>query len=255
MALEPKTISISDEAEPDPELLSMTRRFWISLIFSICIIVAMVLLPSNSDFDQEDVIGRASTRGWFEAGLATVVVFGCGWPLLVRGWQSIVRRRLNMFTLIAVGVAAAYLDSIAALILPGMFPATQNAEHALPPLYFEAAAWIVTLVLLGQVLELRARQRTAGALRSLLGLAPKTARLIHGSNGTDSAHDEDIPLDHVHVGDFLRIRPGEKIPVDGVVVEGSSSVDESMLSGEAFPIAKSAGDKLTGGTSAVAPAA
>ncbi len=253
MALEPRAISLTTEQEPDPELAAMTRRFWISLALSILIVVAM--LNPDAFFPGRDgrlVIGTPARD--IEGVLATVVVLWCGWPLLVRGWLSFLRRRLNMFSLIAVGVGTSYLSSLYALfsheievlaaeIAPRIFPAGLNDSWIEKPVYFESAAWIVTLTLLGQVLELRARQRTTGALRSLLGLAPKTARVIR-----DDGREDDVPLGDVHAGDRLRIRPGEKVPVDGVVLEGASAVDESMLSGEAMPIEKSSGDKLTGGT-------
>ncbi len=219
MALEPKTIQ-AGETE-NPELADMRRRFWISVALSVPLLaISMAML-----FPKE-------VRTWVELALATPVVLWAGWPFFVRAWQSLVTRNLNMFTLIGVGVGVAYVYSLVALILqPGA------------DVYFESAAAIVTLVLLGQVLELKARGRTGAAIQSLLGLAPKTARLIH-PDGTET----DAPLDQIHPGNLLRVRPGEKIPVDGVVVEGASAVDESMLTGEPMPVEKGPGDKVTGAT-------
>src|SRR6185437_1407302 len=181
---------------------------------------------------------------WVEFALATPVVLWGGWPFFERGWRSIVTWRLNMFTLIGLGTGAAYLYSVAALLMPWAFPAAFRDPHTgALAVYFEPAAVIVTLVLLGQVLELRARSRTSSAIRALLGLAPKTARVIH-ANG----HEEDVPLEHVKPGERLRIRPGEKVPADGVVLEGASWVDESMVTGEPVPVEKTAGARVTGGT-------
>ena len=219
MALEPKEIQL-EEVE-NPELVDMQRRFWISAVLSApLLVIAMAML------------GPHHWRMWIELALATPVVLWGGWPFFVRAWQSLVTHNLNMFTLIGMGVGAAYVFSLYAVFF---MPSTD--------IYFEPAAVIVTLVLLGQVLELRARSRTGAAIKALLGLAPKTARLIHadGSEG-------DVPLDHVGAGDRLRVRPGEKIPVDGSVVEGASSVDESMLTGEPMPVEKNPGDKVTGAT-------
>jgi Cu+-exporting ATPase len=242
MALEPRAISLADD-EDDPELSQMTRRFAISLGLSLLFLLSWFnpRILWGGHVDRDPVVIYVPVLP-FEGALTSAIVLWCGWPLLVRGWLSFVRCRLNMFSLIVVGVGAAYLESMMALLAPGIFPATLRVDGE-PPVYFETAAWLVTLVLLGQVLELRARHRTAGALRSLLGLAPKTARLIR-----DEGREDDVPLGDVHVGDRLRIRPGEKVPVDGVVLEGASAVDESMLSGEAMPIEKSSGDRLTGGT-------
>jgi Cu+-exporting ATPase len=219
MALEPKEIRL--EGTENPELVDMQRRFWISAALSAPLLVmAMAML------------GHHHSWIWVEAALATPVVLWGGWPFFVRAWQSLVTRNLNMFTLIGMGVGAAYAFSVYAVVFA---PGTD--------VYFEPAAVIVTLVLLGQVLELRARSRTGAAIKALLGLAPKTARLIH-ADGSEA----DVPLDHVAAGDVLRVRPGEKIPVDGKVVEGSSSVDESMLTGEPIPVEKNPGDKVTGAT-------
>lgn len=218
MALEPRVAS-ADEG-PSHELLDMRRRMWIALALGVPLIALH--------------LSHRTHLGWLELVLATPVVFWCGWPFWVRAAVSIVRLSANMFTLIVLGVAAAYGFSISALWAPNIFGSA---------LYFETAAMIIVLVLLGQVLELRARGATAGAIRRLLGLTPKTARLVR-PNGTE----EDVPLDRVRVGDVARVRPGEKVPVDGVIIEGKSSVDESMISGEAVPVEKSSGDKLIGGT-------
>src|SRR5204862_3516800 len=180
---------------------------------------------------------------WVELVLATPVVLWGGWPFFVRGWQSVVNRSLNMFTLIALGVGVAYSYSVVAALLPGIFPPTFRAESGRVGVYFEAAAVIVTLVLLGQVLELRARSHTGAAIRALLGLAPKTARRVRA----DSA-EEDVPLEHVHPGDRLRVRPGEKVPVDGAVLEGTTAIDEAMVTGESIPAAKQPGDRVIGAT-------
>jgi len=219
MALEPKAVQL-EEAE-NPELIDMQRRFWISAALSAPLLVI-----------EMAGVTAPSTRIWIELALATPVVLWGGWPFFVRALQSLVTRNLNMFTLIGMGVGAAYVFSVYAVVfMPG------------EDVYFEPAAVIVTLVLLGQVLELRARSRTGAAIKALLGLAPKTARLIH-PDGSET----DVPLDHVGVGDRLRVRPGEKVPVDGSVVEGTSSVDESMLTGEPMPVEKTPGDKVTGAT-------
>src|SRR5262249_13956030 len=179
---------------------------------------------------------------WIELLLATPVVLWGGLPFFQRGWASIVRRSLNMFTLIALGTGVAYVFSVVATLAPGLLPPSVRDAHGAVPIYFEPAAAIVTLVLLGQVLELRARARTRGALRALLGLAPKTARKVEGDS------ERDVPLSQVHPGDLLRVRPGDKVPIDGVVVEGHSSVDESMITGEALPVEKVQGSKVVGGT-------
>jgi P-type Cu+ transporter len=219
MALEPKEIQ-AGHAE-NPELDDMQRRFWISVVLSLPLLVFSMAM-----------LGPQSLHGWIELALATPVVLWAGWPFFVRAWQSIVTRNLNMFTLIGIGVGVAYAYSVFAVVLG------QGLD-----VYFESAAIIVTLVLLGQVLELKARSRTGAAIKALLGLAPKTARRI-GPGTTET----DVPLDHVGAGDVLRVRPGEKIPVDGVVIEGASAVDESMLTGEPIPVEKALGDKVTGAT-------
>jgi P-type Cu+ transporter len=236
MALEPKTIQ-ADEAE-NPELADMRRRFWVSVALSLPLLVI-----SMSSLGSMAMLGPRGMRSWIELALATPVVLWAGWPFFVRAVQSVVHRHLNMFTLIGLGVAVAYVFSLFATFFPTAFPLEFRDDLGQVPVYFEAAAMIVTLVLLGQVLELKARGRTGAAIKALLGLAPKTARLIQ-PDGTEA----DVPLDRVAVGDVLRVRPGEKIPVDGVVVEGSSSVDESMLTGEPMPVEKSSGQRVTGAT-------
>ena len=238
MALEPMTVTL--EEEENVELVDMRRRFWFSAGLSV-----PVFLIAMGEF-LPGALGRVASLGWLswvELALATPVVLWGGWPFFVRGWQSVVTRNLNMFTLIALGVGVAYVYSLLGTLLPGIFPASFRNELGEVGVYFEAAAVIVTLVLLGQVLELRARSQTSAAIRALLGLAPKTARLLR-----DDGTEEDIPLDQVQPGDRLRVRPGEKIPVDGVVVEGNSSVDESMISGEAIPVEKVAGERVVGAT-------
>ena len=239
MALEPRTVTA--EEEDDSELKDMTRRFWVGVILTIPVLASAmgVYLPGN----PLEQIAPHSTWVWFELILATPVVLWAGSFFFVRGWQSVVNRSLNMFTLIALGVGVAYLYSVVATAFPDIFPASFRGESGVVAVYFEAAAVITTLVILGQVLELRARRRTGAAIKALLGLAPKTARLIR-EDGTET----DVPLDHVQVGDRLRVRPGEKIPVDGVVLEGRSSVDESMISGEPIPVEKEAGARVTGAT-------
>ncbi len=238
MALEPKEITA--EAEDDGELRDMTRRFWISLALT----VPVVILAMGPMFGLPlERLASPHTLGWAELLLASPVVLWGGWRFFVRGWQSLLSRHLNMFTLIALGVGVAYLYSLVATFFPGVFPAAFRSADGDVAVYFEAAAVIIALVLLGQVLELRARSQTGAAIRALLGLAPKTARRI-----APDGSEKDVPLDQVHPGDRLRIRPGEKVPTDGVVVDGSSSVDESMVTGEPIPVAKGAGDPLIGAT-------
>jgi len=240
MALEPRTISA--EEEQNPELASMTRRFWVSVALTIPILVVAMadIFPGLSALMQ-----FASPRSWqwLEFILATPVVLWGGWPFFVRGGRSVATRNLNMFTLIALGTGVAYAFSVVGVLFPGAFPASFRGENGEVAVYFEAAAAITTLVLLGQVMELRARSRTGAAIKALLGLAPKTARLIR-ANGSEA----DVPLDEVKPGDRLRVRPGEKIPVDGLVLEGASSVDESMISGEPIPVEKFKGLRVTGAT-------
>ena len=238
MALEPRVVTLDEE--PNAELVDMTRRFWIGVALTLPLLAIMVadLLPADP---------LAGVRGpalrWFETALATPVVLWAGWPFFVRMGQSLVHRSLNMFTLIGLGTGAAYGFSLVAVVAPDLFPASLRGMDGAPPLYFEAAAVITVLVLLGQVLELRARGQTSSAIKALLGLAPKTARRLR-----DDGTEEDVPLPHVRVGDRLRVRPGERVPVDGVALEGASAVDESMITGEAIPVAKAAGDQLTGAT-------
>jgi Cu+-exporting ATPase len=238
MALEPRLASEQDE---NPELAAMTRRFWISAALTLPLLVLMGadMIPGRAPHGFLGGPGGA----WLQLALATPVVLWGGWPFLVRGWQSIVSRHLNMFTLIALGTGTAYLYSVVATLVPRVFPASFRLHGRALALYFEPAAVIVTLVLLGQVLELRARAQTSSAIRALLGLAPPTARrrLPDGS-------EEEIPLAEVRVGDRLRVRPGERIPVDGIVVEGASAVDESMVTGESMPVDKETGARVTGGT-------
>jgi Cu+-exporting ATPase len=233
MALEPEMPSLDEEE--NPELRDFSRRFW----WTLPLAAATMLLAMSGDALG---IADARTRTWIELVLATPVVLWAGWPFLVRCVQSIRNRSPNMWTLIGIGVGAAYGYSVVATVAPGIFPASFH-EHGRVGVYFEAAAVIVSLTLLGQLLELRARSKTSAAIKALLGLAPKTARRLREDGG-----DEDIPLEHVHVGDRLRVRPGEKVPVDGVVVEGRSSVDESMLTGEPMPVPKAEGDRLVGAT-------
>jgi Cu+-exporting ATPase len=232
MALEPLTASLQPREQDDHELRDMTRRFWIAATLSApLLLIAMAeLLP-------------AAWRDDVELALATPVCFWAAWPFLKRAAQSIRNVSPNMFTLVGLGVSVAYLYSIVGTVVPGVFPRSFRDPSGHVEVYFEAAAVIVTLVLLGQVLELRARSQTSSAIRKLLGLAPKTARRI-----TDNGTEEDVPLETVQVGDRLRVRPGEKVPVDGVVLEGSSSVDESMVSGEAIPVEKVAGARVVGAT-------
>jgi Cu+-exporting ATPase len=240
MALEPRTVTA--EEEKNPELENMTRRFWTSVALTIPILLVAMsdLIPGASPLMR---LAPPRTWQWLEFILATPVVLWGGWPFFVRGWRSIVTRNLNMFTLIGLGVGVAYIFSVVGTIFPGIFPPSFRGEGGEVAVYFEAAAAITTLVLLGQVMELRARSQTGAAIKALLGLAPKTARLIR-----DDGSEVDVPLDQVKPGDRLRVHPGEKIPVDGVVLEGASSVDESMISGEPIPVEKTKGDRVTGAT-------
>jgi P-type Cu+ transporter len=243
MALEPRVVTL--EEEENPELKDMKRRFWVSVALTL-----PVLFLAMSEMIPGQPIQRAFSPRlltFIQFALATPVVLWGGWPFFQRGWASIVNRSPNMFTLIAIGTGAAWLYSVIATFLPDIFPASFRGHSGEVAVYFEAAAVITTLVLLGQVLELRARSQTSSAIKMLLGLAPKTARIVR-PNGAE----EDIPLDQVHPGDLLRARPGEKVPVDGVVIEGRSSVDESMVTGEPIPVEKTEGAKVTGGTINVA---
>jgi Cu+-exporting ATPase len=236
MALEPKTISAATP-EDDSELTDMTRRLWIgaALTLPVFILAMSHLIPNAPPWMSGDV------SRWIQFALTTPVVLWAGWPFFIRGGRSLLSRHLNMFTLIAIGVGVAWLYSCAALFLPDLFPPTM-AHHQKPGLYFEAAAMITVLVLVGQVLELRARRRTGHAIRGLLDLTPPTARIAR--NGTE----EDVPLAEVKTGDLLRVRPGEKIPVDGKLVDGRTMVNDSMITGEALPVEKNAGDQVIGGT-------
>ncbi len=240
MALEPRTVQAAEEA--NPELTAMTRRFWVSAALTIPILAVAMS-------DLVPILSRhmhfASPRDWqwFEFLLATPVVLWGGAPFFSRGWRSLVTRNLNMFTLIGLGTGVAYGFSVVGVLFPGVFPASFRGLYGDVDVYFEAAAAITALVLLGQVMELRARSRTGAAIKALLGLAPKTARLVR-----EDGSEADVPLDAVKPGDRLRVRPGERIPVDGVVLEGASSVDESMISGEPIPVEKFAGARVTGAT-------
>jgi len=239
MALEPRTISA--EEEESPELRDMTRRFWASTVLTLPLLASVMgdMLPGQP---LRHLISP-HVAAWAQLVLATPVVLWGGWPFFVRGWQSVVNHSLNMFTLIALGTGLAYAYSVAATLAPGLFPAAFRMHGGEVGLYFEAAAVITVLVLLGQVLELRARSQTSGAIRALLGLAPRTARRVRADGD-----EEDVALDAIQVGDLLRVRPGEKVPVDGVVVEGTSAVDESMVTGEPIPVEKTAGERVIGGT-------
>jgi Cu+-exporting ATPase len=240
MALEPTSAAADDEEEENPELRDMTRRFRVAALLTLpLLVVAMGAMIPGSPLAGVP----ARLRGAIEALLATPVVVWAGWPFLVRGWQSVRNRSLNMFTLIGLGVSVAWSYSMVAVAAPGLFPPAFRDHHGGVALYFEAAAAIVTLVLLGQVLELRARARTGAALRGLLGLAPSVARRLRDGEG-----DEEVPLETVAVGDRLRVKPGERVPVDGTVLEGRSAIDESMVSGEPIPVEKGPGDGVVGGT-------
>jgi Cu+-exporting ATPase len=229
MALEPMLPTAAED--DNSELRAMTRRLWVGAVLSVPLLVIGMF-----GIDFPGVV-------WVQLAMATPVVLWGGWPFFRRGWDSLRSRHLNMFTLIALGTGIAYLDSLAAALFPDLFPAAFRTMDDGVPLYFEAAAVIVTLVLVGQVLELRARKLTGGAIRALLDLAPRTARRV-GEDGGET----DIPLDEVFAGDLLRVRPGEKVPVDGIIVEGASALDESMLTGEPLPVDKGVGDKVTGAT-------
>ncbi|WP_296707336.1 heavy metal translocating P-type ATPase [Rhodoblastus sp.] len=237
MTLEP--VLATAETGPSAELADMTRRFWIGLAISLPVVV---LEMGGHLAGLDHLIGQGLSN-WIQLALATPVVLWAGWPFFVRGWQSVRTRKLNMFTLIAMGTGIAWIYSVVGTIWPGLFPSEFRDAHGAVAVYFEAAAVITVLVLLGQVLELRARETTSGAIRALLDLAPKTARRIKSDGG-----EEEAPLDAVQVGDRLRVRPGEKVPVDSVVVEGRSAVDESMVTGESMPVTKEVGAKVIGGT-------
>ena len=237
MALEPREIT---GEEVNHELIDMTRRFWISLAFTVPLLALMVseFFPS---MPLQNLLGT-SLVSWIQFAMSAPVVVWAGWPFFERGWMSIRNRSLNMFTLIAIGTGAAFGYSLIALLFPSAIPESFHA-HGVVPVYFEPAAVIITLVLLGQVLELRARSQTSSAIKGLLGMAPKTARILR-----EGGNEDDVSLDKVVIGDRLRVRPGEKVPVDGIVLEGKSAVDESMITGEPMPVEKETGGKLTGGT-------
>jgi Cu+-exporting ATPase len=239
MTLQP--ITPTADEEPDAELQDMTRRFWGSLVFT----VPVVLLAIADMLPSKPLEGLLSARltGWMQLALSSPVLLWGGWPFFQRGWLSVVRRSLNMFTLIALGTGVAYLYSVIATVVPGLFPDVFRGAHGMVPVYFEAAAVIVTLVLLGQVLELRARSHTSDAIKALLNLAPKTARRL-----TPDGTEADVPVESIQAGDRLRVRPGERIPTDGVVLDGTSAVDESMITGESMPVEKVASSPVTGGT-------
>jgi P-type Cu+ transporter len=239
MALEPRTATVAEEE--NPELVSMTRRFWVSVALTIPVIMLGMsdLIPGRP---LQHLLPMRAIN-WIEFVLTTPVVVWGGWPFFERGWASVVNRSLNMFTLIALGTGTAFLYSVIAALFPQIFPATFRGMNGEVPIYFEAAAAITTFVLLGQVLELRARSRTSAAIRALLQLSPKHARLIR-ADGTEI----DVPVEHIQPGDMARVRPGEKVPVDGVVIDGESSVDESLMTGEPIPVEKSAGAQVIGGT-------
>jgi len=235
MALEPETVT--GEEGPSPELADMKRRFWIGLLLTL----PVLFLEMGAHVFNFHIVDPQLSN-WLQMAFGTPVVLWAGWPFFHRAWASLVNRSLNMFTLIAMGTGVAWVYSLVATIAPGIFPDTFRGAHGEVSVYFEAAAVITVLVLLGQVLELKAREQTSGAIKALLNLAPATARRI-----TDNG-DEEIPLSHVHQGDRLRVRPGDKIPVDGIIVEGKSAVDESMVTGESMPAKKEAGRKVIGGT-------
>lgn len=237
MALEPETMT-GDEGE-NPELTDFRRRFWVCLILTIPVFI----LEMGSHLLGFHEFMDGTTSNWIQLVLATPVVLWAGWPFFERGWASVKSRNLNMFTLIAMGTGVAWIYSVAATVTPDIFPDSFRGESGAVPVYFEAAAVIVTLVLLGQILELKARERTGGAIKALLGLAPKTAHRID-----DNGDAQEIAIEDIQVGDHLRIRPGEKVPVDGVVSEGSSHIDESMVTGEPMPVEKQAGSKVIGAT-------
>ncbi len=237
MALEPRVVT--QEAQVNPELVDMARRFWVGLALTL----PVVALEMGGHLTGLHVLLGQQVSNMLQLALATPIVLWGGWPFFVRGWASVVARRLNMFTLIAIGTGVAWLYSVVATLGPGIFPATFRGPGGAVAVYFEAAAVITVLVLLGQVLELRARERTSGAIRALLDLAPKTARRV-----AETGDDQEVALDVIVAGDRLRVRPGDKVPVDGEVVQGKSSVDESLVTGESMPVAKAPGDKVIGGT-------
>ncbi|MGB3271424.1 MAG: heavy metal translocating P-type ATPase, partial [Xanthobacteraceae bacterium] len=237
MALEPDLVSL--DTPPNPELIDFTRRFWIGLALTLPVFV----LEMGSHLVGGHGLIDPKLSAWIQFALATPVVLWAGWPFFERGWQSLLTRNLNMFTLIAMGTGVAYLYSLVATFAPQVFPEAFRSHDGTVAVYFEAAAVITVLVLLGQLLELRAREATSGAIKALLNLAPKTARRID-ANGAE----HEVPIDSLHAGDSLRVRPGEKVPVDGVIIEGRSSLDESMITGESMPVTKETGAKVIAGT-------
>jgi P-type Cu+ transporter len=237
MALEPELVAAT--SEPNPELVDMKRRFWLGLALALPVVV----LEMGGHLANLHMIVDPTWSNWLQFVFATPVVLWAGWPFFVRGWQSLVTRNLNMFTLIAMGTGVAWLYSVVAIVFPGLFPPAFRGPDGTVAVYFEAAAVITVLVLLGQVLELRAREQTSGAIRALLDLAPKTAQRIRADG-----QEEEVALDAIVVGDRLRVRPGEKVPVDGMIVEGRSALDESMVTGESMPVTKQVGDKVIAGT-------
>ena len=237
MALEPEEITA--DSEPSAELLDMNRRFWLGLMLALPVFI----LEMSSHFFHTDSLISPQISNWVQLLLATPVVLWAGWPFFQRGWNSILRRNLNMFTLIAIGTGAAWLYSLFATLAPDLFPAAFRQQDGSVAVYFEAAAVIIVLVLLGQVLELRAREKTSGAIRALLNLAPTTARRLD-----DQGNEASIPLEQVKVGDRLRVRPGDKVPLDGEVLEGRSNIDESMVTGEPLAVKKQSGDTVVGGS-------
>src|SRR5208337_36112 len=236
MVLEPEVATATEG--PNPELVDMARRFWIGLALAVPVFV----LEMAGHLTNLHMLLADRVSNWIQFALATPVVLWAGWPFFERGWASLRTRNLNMFTLIAMGVGVAWAYSVVATVAPGLFPPAFRGPDGAVAIYFEAAAVITVLVLLGQVLELNARERTGGAIRALLDLAPKTARRIRADGA-----EEEVALDAINLGDRLRVRPGEKVPVDGALLEGRGAVDESMLTGESMPVAKSAGDKVIGG--------
>ena len=237
MTLEPRNAS----AEDNTELNDMTRRFWVSAVLATPVFLMAMVSELAPQFIPDSV--PMTVLQWLEFALATPVVLWAGWPIFQRGWASVVNRSLNMFTLIALGVGVAWIYSVVAMLLPGIFPPAMRSMGGTVPVYFEAAAVIMALVLLGQVMELRARSKTSAAIKLLLGLAPKSARLVRADGS-----EEDIPLEQVQPGDVLRVRPGEKVPVDGIVLEGTSALDESMVTGESIPLEKTTDARLIGAT-------
>ncbi len=237
MALEPRNATVEDNAE----LRDMTRRFWLSAALALPVFV----MAMGSDLLPQAIPDSVSMRTlqWLEFALATPAILWSGWPIFQRGWNSVVNRSLNMFSLIVLGVGVAWSYSVAAMLLPGIFPPAMRSMGGTVPVYFEAAAVIMALVLLGQVMELRARSQTSAAIKLLLGLAPRNARIVRADG-----NEEDIPLERVQPGDVLRVRPGEKVPVDGIVLEGVSALDESMVTGESIPVEKTTGAQLIGAT-------